>query len=79
MLAGLLPQRKPSVGPGVRLKASGLGRGSFVPEGQLAIARRFNAGEARTETLVPKGRLRTLVALSRPFGTDLSFGSLTRR
>ena len=36
-------------------------------------------GEARTETLVPKGRLRVIVALSRPFGTDLSFGSLTRR
>jgi hypothetical protein len=65
--------------PRERLKASGMGRGSFVPEGHLAIARRFNAGEAGTETLVPKGRLSILVALSRPFGTDLSFGSLTRR
>jgi hypothetical protein len=54
-------------------------RGSFVPEGHLAIARRFNAGEAGIETLVPKGRLRILVALSRPFGTGLSFGPLTRR
>jgi len=56
-----------------------MGRGNFVPEGHPAIARRFNVGEARTETLVPKGRLRMLVGLNRPFGTDLSFGSLTRR
>jgi len=56
-----------------------MGRESFVPEGHLAIVRRFKAREARTENLVPKGRLRILLALSRPFGTDLSFGSLTRR
>jgi hypothetical protein len=48
--------------------------GGFVPEGHLIIARRFNAGEARKGTLVPKGRLRTPVAFSRPFGTDLLFG-----
>ncbi|MGA2661381.1 MAG: hypothetical protein ABSH34_28190, partial [Verrucomicrobiota bacterium] len=36
-------------------------------------ARRFNAGQARNGTLVPKGRLRILLALSRPFGTDLLF------
>jgi len=57
----------------VRLKASGVGPGGFVPEGHPGIARRFNAGEARKGTLVPKGRLRILVALSRPFGTELLF------
>jgi hypothetical protein len=53
--------------------------GSFVPEGHLIIARRFNAGEVRAETLVPKGRLRIRIAFSRPFGTDPTFGSLTQR
>jgi len=48
--------------------------GSFVPEGHLIIARRFNAGEARKGTLVPKGRLRILDVFSHPFGTDLLFG-----
>ncbi len=59
----------------LRLKASGMRLGSFVPEGHLTIARRFNAGEATKGTLVPKGRLRTLLAFSRPFGTDLLLGS----
>ncbi len=58
----------------VRLKASGMRLTSFVPEGHLTIARRFNAGEGTKGTLVPKGRLRTLLALSRPFGTDLLVG-----
>jgi hypothetical protein len=56
----------------------GHARREFCPGGTPGNSR-FNAGEARTETLVPKGRLKTLVALSRPFGTDLLFGSLTRR
>jgi hypothetical protein len=59
----------------VRLKVSGVHTGSFVPEGHPAIARRFNAGEVRKEILVPEGRLRTLLALSRPFGTDPRFRS----
>ncbi len=46
-----------------------MGLRSFVPEGHPTIARRFNAGEAARETLVPKGRLKTLLAFSRPFGT----------
>ena len=50
-----------------------MGSGGFVPEGHLTIARRFNAGEARKGILVPKGRLRILLALSRPFGTGLLF------
>ena len=58
---------------GVRLKVSGMHIGTPVPEGHPTIARRFNAGEARNGILVPKGRLRTLLALSRPFGTDPRF------
>jgi hypothetical protein len=46
-----------------RLKVSGMHTGGSVPEGHPAIARRFNAGEARKETLVPKGRLRALLGL----------------
>ncbi len=59
----------------VRLEASGMRLGSFVPEGHLTIARRFNAGEATKGARVPKGRLRTFLAFSRPFGTDLLLGS----
>ncbi len=55
--------------------ASGVRLGSFVPEGHLRIARRFNAGEATKRTLVSKGRLRTLLAFNRPFGTDLLLGA----
>jgi len=57
----------------VQLKVSGMRPGSFVPEGHLIIARRFNAGKARKRTLVPKGRLRIPLALNRPFGTGLLF------
>ena len=67
---------RPSAAPGLPPssgKVSGMHTGSFVPEGQPRIARRFNAGEARKEILVPEGRLRTLLALSRPFGTDSRF------
>jgi hypothetical protein len=54
-------------------------RGSFVPEGHLAISPAFQRREGQNKDLVPKGRLRILVALNRPFATDLPFGSLTRR
>ena len=37
---------------------------------QAHIARRFNAGEARKRALVPKGRLRRVLVLNRPFGTE---------
>ena len=47
---------------------------AFVPEGHLAIARRFNAGFARTEGQVPKGRPIGPLVFSRPFGTEFLCG-----
>ena len=56
-----------------------------VPEGQMKIARRFNAGMGATPEQVPKGRLKdgaTPYTFSRPFGTQIlstSFPALKRR
>lgn len=58
------------------------GRCGNVPEGQLTIAQRFNAGSASRSYRVPKGRLSAYPTFSRPFGTcrqsDL-FPALKRR
>ncbi len=42
---------------GVRLKASVMRLGGFVPKGHLTIARRFNAGEAKKGTPRPEGTI----------------------
>ncbi len=44
-----------------------------VPEGQMKIAQRFNAGMYATPCKVPKGRLKEgndRFTFSRPFGTN---------
>ena len=56
-----------------------------VPEGQMKIAQRFNAGMYATPEQVPRGRLKdgaTRYTFSRPFGTQIhptSFPALKRR
>src|SRR5437899_12986604 len=56
-----------------------------VPEGQMKIAQRFNAGTSARPEQVPKGRLKDSVNLyrfNRPFGTEIlrtSFPALKRR
>ena len=85
-LSSVCARSSASLGQEVRLAAMLFGNSEMdVPEGQMKIAQRFNAGRNARPEQVPKGRLKdgtTPYAFSRPFGTQIlptSFPALKRQ
>src|SRR6266496_4495165 len=74
-LSSVCARSSASLGQEVRLAAMPFGNSEMdVPEGQMKIAQRFNAGMYVTPDKVPKGRLKhgnDRITFGRPFGTRI--------